>query len=124
MADEVRQPHIVKILPGVSSEKAIWVKLPDDGLMDDCSVEKILSYARHDQSVKELPKNVDIIPILNLEMKGKYGVVVGGETVQDSARIGNLFEKKTSPQGRDYQELEISVAAKQEGGLERLAYMR
>ena len=109
---------VVKIKPGSSSEKSIKAILPDS--LNSLSVDKVIDYVLDNSTSSR--KDERIAERIKAERTGSYGITANGEPVSGTEGITSYFVDKTSPQGTAYRELELIIAAKQEGGLHR--YLR
>ena len=115
-------PTIVKIKPGSAAEKSLKFKLPES--LQGGSIEQIVRYGLGLSEEDGLTRNaLRIQENVVKEMKDKYGMTVNGNGVKTNESIekyaGNY---QTSGTGTRYAEIEIIVAARQEGanGLEHL----
>lgn len=113
-AQQQNLARVVRIKPGTSSEKSVKVILPEE--LYDASVDKVLGYVmgedlkRKDERIAERIKN---------EMKGQYGMTINASPAKGDEMIKGYFVQRETPNGIQYLEAEIIIAAKQEGGLER-----
>ena len=106
--------RVVRIKPGTAKEKSIKVILPQD--MNGVTIEGVINYVlksdlkRKDERIAERVKN---------EMKGEYGygITVNSNPAQGNEKIEDYFVNKQTEGGIDYKELEIVVAAEEDGGL-------
>ncbi|HLC55613.1 MAG TPA: hypothetical protein VJJ23_00045 [Candidatus Nanoarchaeia archaeon] len=110
---------VIKIKPGSSSEKSLKVLLSDlPEHMKNATIEQILKYA----TTGELSRgNERYAERIRNEMQGAYGMTVNGNPVTGKENLGTYFVRKEA-EGIPYDEVELIIAAKQEGGLE--GYLR
>ncbi len=106
-------PRVVRIKPGTANEKSVKVVLPEN--LNNASIDDVIKYAitgelrRSDQRIAERVRN---------EMLNEYGMTVNANPAKGTEKIGEYFVRKKTPGGIEFDEVEVVIAAKQEGGLE------
>ena len=106
-------PRVVRIKPGTANEKSVKVVLPDT--LQNGSIDDVIKYAitgelrRSDQRIAERVRN---------EMLNEYGMTVNAGPAKGNEKVADYFVRKTTPGGIAFDEVEIVIAAKQEGGSE------
>lgn len=111
-AASLEKAVVVKVKPASSSEKGILFELPAE--LGKSSISDIVNYALNQGDSR---KNERIADRVKQELAGNegYGITVNGQVVgQNDGIAGYLVERDLD--GTKYDELEIIVAAKQEGG--------
>lgn len=102
---------IVKVKPGSSSEKGAMFILPVEKA--NASLSEVIKYALAQDDTR---KNERIVNRLNNELSKSYGITVNGKVANASDKIEGYLTSRKLDDGTDYNELEIVVASKQEGG--------
>ncbi len=113
------QIRIVRVLPGLAAEKGVIMPL-DPGILENATVRQILDYVMAQPMTNDNARYARTVSDV-MAMPEGYEIRVNGQHVQDNELVNQYYCAKNN-NGRQYQELELRIAATDVGAgdLEKL----